>query len=408
MGPSAIDVRATAPHELRLAADTMRHALLHGPTSDEDWEQVRPGWEDQISVTAWDGDDCVGHAGAFRFDTVVPGGARVPTAGVTRVGVLPTATRQGVLTRMIRQVLDTSRAEGRILASLRASEAVIYHRFGFGIAADAVSVEIDVRAARPVAHAAPGEIRVLHAGEVLEVVEPLYDRVATRVGAITRSSALFHRYLEDAMPGGGAGRVAVHRSADGVDDGFVHYTTAWREEPFRHTEGSIEVHDVWGATSAVELALWQHVLGIDLVRTVTVEERPVDDVLRLAVRDPRSYQVRHRWDEQWVRLLDVGAVLAARTYRPASAAVTIAVTDPLYPDNSDTFEIGPNGVRRLGPGAPADLRCEIDVLSAASLGTVPWTDLAAAGRLVAADPDAAARADDLFAHRPGAFCGSFF
>jgi len=219
---------------------------------------------------------------------------------------------------------------------------------------------------------------------------------------------LFRRYLEDAMPGGGAGRVAVHRSADGVDDGFVHYTTAWREEPFRHTEGSIEVHDVWGATSAVELALWQHVLGIDLVRTVTVEERPVDDVLRLAVRDPRSYQVRHRWDEQWVRLLDVGAVLAARTYRPASAAVTIAVTDPLYPDNSDTFEIGPNGVRRLGPGAPADLRCEIDVLSAASLGTVPWTDLAAAGRLVAADPDAAARADDLFAHRPGAFCGSFF
>ncbi len=50
---------------------------------------------------------------------------------------------------------------------------------------------------------------------------------------------------------------------------------------------------------------------------------------------------------------------------------------------------------------------EIDVLSAAYLGTVSWSELAAVGRVVG-DADAVARADDLFASRPLAWCGSFF
>jgi hypothetical protein len=38
---------------------------------------------------------------------------------------------------------------------------------------------------------------------------------------------------------------------------------------------------------------------------------------------------------------------------------------------------------------------------------VTWYDLLVAGR-IDASPEAAARADDLFAVRPQAFCGSFF
>ena len=54
-----------------------------------------------------------------------------------------------------------------------------------------------------------------------------------------------------------------------------------------------------------------------------------------------------------------------------------------------------------------DLTVEIDVLSAAYLGTVSWSELAAVGR-VGGDAEAVARADDLFASRPLAWCGSFF
>ena len=85
--------------------------------------------------------------------------------------------------------------------------------------------------------------------------------------------------------------------------------------------------------------------------------------------------------------------------------MTLAVVDPWFDDNSATFEVGPDGVRRSG--ASPDVRCPIDALSAAFLGTVPWYDLLVAGR-IDASPEAAARADDLFAVRPQAFCGSFF
>jgi predicted acetyltransferase len=222
---------------------------------------------------------------------------------------------------------------------------------------------------------------------------------------VSRPIFLWKRYLDDALEGEKASFVVVHTSIDGTDDGVAHYTVSWHEEPFGATYGVGEVHDVWGATPGVELALWQHMLGIDLVRHFDVEERPLDDPLRLAVADPRSYDTKNRFDEQWLRILDVEACLAARTYRP-TRSITIAVRDPLFADNNCTFEVGVDGVRRLGASA-ADLDVEIDVLSAAYLGTVSWSELAAVGR-VTGDGVAIDRADDLFACRPHAWCGSFF
>ncbi len=406
MSVHAVDIRPTAPHELRQACDTMRAALLTGPVSDDDWARAEDGWHDDghLSLTAWDGQRCVGHAGAFWFDTVVPGGTRLGTAGVTRVGVLPTHTRQGVLSRMMRSLLTEARERGSALASLRASEAVIYGRFGYGCAGESVSAQIDVRRCRPVRGAASGSVRQLARSEVLDVVPAIYERVATRPGVISRPSFIWRRYLEDALVGDKASFVIVHTSPDGVDDGFAHYTVKWDEQQYAETTGKGEVHDVFGASPAVELALWQFLLGIDLVRTYDVEERPLDDPLRGAVHDVRAYAIRAVYDEQWLRLLDVGTALAARSYRPADA-VRVAVTDPWFGDNDGVYEIDAGGARRTD--ASPDLTVDIATLSAAYLGSTSWHSLASVGR-VSGDAAAVARADDLFAHRPLAWCGSFF
>lgn len=79
---------------------------------------------------------------AFHFTTVVPGGATVPCC--IRIGVRQTHTRQGVLYAMHRLLHDAV-AQGKVLASLRASEAVIYGRFGFAVAGETWSIEIDRR-----------------------------------------------------------------------------------------------------------------------------------------------------------------------------------------------------------------------------------------------------------------------
>lgn len=406
MSALSIDVRPALPAEHRIACDTMRAALLTGPVSDTEWEFARSGWTDDVhhAVTAWDGDRCVAHAGAFWFDTVVPGGVRLPTAGVTRVGVLPSHTRQGLLSRMMRQLLEHARERGTVLASLRASEAVIYGRFGYGIAGEGASVRIDVRRARGLRGAAGGSVRLISRDEILDVVPPIYERVATRAGSIIRPPFIWKRYLQDALEGEKASFVAVHTGIDGIDDGFTHYTLKWDEAAFEEPTGTGEVHDVWGATPAVELALWEHLFGIDLVRRYDVEERPLDDPLRAALRDRRACAVRAVYDEQWLRVLDVETALAARTYRPARA-VRIAVTDPWFGDNDGTYEISGDGARRV-TGA-AELTADITALGAAYLGSTSWSSLAAVG-LVTGEPGDIAAADDLFAHRPVAWCGSHF
>jgi predicted acetyltransferase len=409
-----IDIRPVEEHEHRPAADAFRAALLSGAVSDELMASGQASWSDGDWLAAWDGDRCIGNLGAFRFETTIPGGARVPTAGYSRVGVLPTHTRQGLLTQLMQRSLREARERGQVLASLRASEAPIYGRFGYGLAGDFVAAHITSDRTRPLQGArATGSMRLLRGEEVLDVVPSLYERVARRwVGTISRPEWMWKRYLKaatepTATPFGKGEFVAVHTGIDGVDDGYVHYETELREEFATAFVGSGTVHDLWGGSDAVELAIWQYLFDIDLVKTWRASERPVNDPIRRALYDVRAYETRQISDEQWLRLLDVDAALTARTYGPCSTTVTIAVSDPLIEDNNDRWEISGGGAQRTS--APADLIVDISTLSTAYMGSVAWRDIAASGLLaVDASPATLELLDTLFAVRPTGYCGTFF
>jgi predicted acetyltransferase len=398
-------VRPAEPHELRDVANAMRVGLLSPHVSDDEWEKWRAGWETgHLAIGAWDGDVCVGHAGAFSFDTRVPGGAWLSTSGVTRVGVLPTHTRRGLLTRMMRRLLDDERADGKVLSSLRASEAVIYSRFGFGLAGEAVGVRVHPHRIDAVRGAAAGTMRILTPAQFDGVIPELYTHAATRAGAITRSSFFWLRVLKEATEGSKGTFVAVHTSPDGIDDGYVLYSVEWDDAALSENMGRCELHELFGATPEAELALWQYMVSISLLRSIDAEARPVDDLVRLAITDMRAYEVKQRWDEQWIRLLDVEAALSARSYGTAEP-VTIAITDPWYPDNDGTYVIASDGVSRTSDRA--ELSAPIEAVSASYMGAISWSDLLSTGR-VSGDADAAARADALFAHRPATWSGTFF
>ncbi len=328
-----IDIRPVEEHEHRQAADTFRAALLSGAASDEMMASGQASWSDGDWFGAWDGDRCVGNLGAFRFDTTIPGGARLPTAGYSRVGVLPTHTRQGLLTQLMQRSLREARSGGRYWRAF--ARARRRSTADSGTASPVTSWPPTSRRerARPLRGArATGSMRLLRGDEVFDVVPPLYERVARRwVGTIGRPEWMWKRYLKAATepastPFGKGEFVAVHTDIDGVDDGYVHYETELLEEFAIAFTGSGTVHDLWGASDAVELALWQYLFDIDLVKTWRASERPVNDPIRRALYDVRAYETRQISDEQWLRLLDVDAALTARTYGPCSTTVTIAVS----------------------------------------------------------------------------------
>ena len=406
------DIRPVEVHERRAALDAIRAALLSGPVDVAQFESGAGSFDDCDSLAAWDDDRCVGSAGAFRFDSTVPGGNRVTTAGVTRVGVLPTHTRRGLLTRMMHRLLTESRERGNVLATLHASETPIYRRFGFGLGSDAVAAVIRTRDATPWrTSSSPGSMRLLARTEILDTVPDVYDGAARwRPGSISRPRWWWERVLKEATepastPWGKGSFVAVHTGPDG-DDGFVVYSVEW-EEGFGITTGTGTVQDLWGASPAVELDLWRYVLGIDLVTTWKAELRPVDEPVRRAMHDSRAYDARQRADDQWVRILDVDGALEARTFGDSTAAAVVRVHDPMFAANCGAWRIAPHGAERTED--ESDVEVDIAALSAAYLGGVSWFDLAASAQIAPSTPPATlARLDTLFAVQPAPFCGTFY
>ncbi len=403
----SIDIRPGTPADHRAMAGAMANALLSPTPDDAAWEKSAPSWLDAPSFGAWDGDECVGSASQFLVDTTVPGGGRLPTGAVSRVGVLPTHRRRGVATRLLRALVDDARERGLALMSLRASEATIYERYGFGMAGEYVSITVDPARARPVSGAeATGRIRFVAPDEVLATVESIYDAsLHRRAGMVTRPASWWRRYLADALVLGTASHVVVHEREPGRPDGYAHYDLAWNEGGPGLGGGRGTVHDVIAVDDATELALWGFLLDIDLVRTWQAGERPVDDIVRDALRDRRAYAVTAVDDEQWLRIVDVDRALRARTYAPVPGSVTVTVEDPWIGSNCGTWRIAADGAERVE--VDGELRAGIAALSAAYLGGTSWRSLAATGR-VAGSTAAIERADALVAARPLPFCGSFF
>ena len=407
---SGYEIRPVDIEERRAAIDAFRVALLSGAVNDEIFDEGQASWDDSDSLAAWDGNRCVGHVAAFRFDSTVPGGALVRTAGVTRIGVLPTHTRRGLLTQMMQRLLAESRERGNVLATLHASETSIYRRYGFGLATDSIAAVVTPRAATPWrVPAAPGSMRLLDRTDVFDVVPPLYERIARwRVGSISRPIWWWNRTLKDASrptdtPFGKGSFVAVHTDADGNDDGFVHYDVAWNESFAINPVGDGKVHDLWGSSTEVEIELWRYLTDIDLIVRWEAEVRPVDEPVRRAMHDSRAYEARQRLDDQWVRILDVDAALNQRTYGPVDVPVSIGVDDPMFHANCGTWSVSSGGAIRSAE--PADVAVDIATLSAAYLGAVSWNDLASLGAFDASD-DVVERLDALFAVRPTPFCGT--
>ncbi len=394
-------VRLLRPEEMRAAFDIFLGALHQPPITDASWEGSPVG--DCLGRTfgSFDGGEMVGTTWSFASRTAVPGGATLPTAAVTRVGVRADRTRRGHLTDLLRTQLADAAGRGDVLATLTASETTIYGRFGFGVGTRAEHVRIGRRAGVRAAAPERGAVRIPARDRAQDVVSALYERIGlARPGMMVRTADWWTRSRSRALIEGRVVEAAVHTGPDG-DDGFVVWTID-RDGGF-----VLRVLDLHAAHPGAAAALWRFVLGIDLVERVVAEGRPRDEALELILDDPRELRVEGRDDELWVRLLDVPAALAARTWGDAPPVV-LRVHDRLFPANDAAFRIGADGPK-LVEGDPApDLECDVDALAMAYLGDRRPSELVASGWWQAHDAAAPARADALFATGVVPWCGTHF
>ncbi|MEV6838336.1 GNAT family N-acetyltransferase [Streptomyces sp. NPDC051133] len=394
------ELRTLRPEEFDRWWDHLVRAFGGGSASPEERELDKSLTEFDRSLAVWDADAVVGTSGAFSFRMTVPGGAVVPTAGVTMVSVAATHRRRGLLTTMMRRLLDDARAKGEPLAALFASEPAIYGRFGYGTATLQLNAEIDTGRVTLALPEDTDGVRVRYAppADVLQECEAVYAAlVPRRPGMLARRPGWERAGLLDPESDrdGASALQCVVAERDGAVTGYARFRTKLGWGPSGH-DGTVTLEDLAGLDPATEAALWRFLFGIDLMTTLTVRGRPVDEAWQHLVSDVRRCRLRLR-DAGYVRLVEVGTALSARTY-VAPVDVVLDVEDAFCPWNGGRWRLtgDAKGASCERTADAPDLALTVRELGSAYLGGVSLLSLAAAGRVREVRPGALTEASVAF------------
>jgi predicted acetyltransferase len=379
--------------------------------SEEQREDVAYFIERCEVVGARDGERWVGTAGGFGFQLTVPGGGQVSADGLTVVAVMPTHRRRGVGSELLGRQLDDAAGRGAAVSILLAAEGGIYGRFGYGVATQYVAATVETdRSAFAVEVPDPGSLELAEPEEGSALAARAWERARWRPGMTDRLDYTWEfarRDRESGREGGSATYWVVHRDATGEPDGYVTYRIHESEERGIARNRSV-VTDLVGATPDVEAILFRYLCDMDLVRTVDLQIRPVDDHLRWRLADPRQLQVTTLGDFLWLRVLDPGAAFGARSYASTDELV-VEVDDPFRPQSGGRFAIAgsPDGGTCAVTSVAPDLTMGAPEVGSLLLGGIRPSTLAAAGR-IRGSVEAVERADRFFVSTPAPFACTDF
>jgi len=393
--------------DLLAAANVFRTAMVGlPPLPNLVPGQIATLLEPGRTIGVFAGEQLVGTADAATSRLTLPGGAIVGHAAVTHIGVLPSFTRRGIATELVRHQLHDFAARGEVVATLRASEATIYGRYGYGVASSAQTVEVQTaRAAFRPGVRAGGPVRLLDVADAWDVLPRIYaENRPSRPGTIDRHAVWWQGARLRTESSSGPSYIAVH-GEPGSESGFARYRPIGTEQWFVSDQRAIAVEDFFAPTMDAYLGLLRFLLGLDLIDRVVFWMLPVDDRLPWLLVDRRAAKVTAVHDETWLRVVDVCRALAARRY-VGDGCITIAVNDPLLPSNSATFAITGDGAEPTD--SQPQLHVGVEGLGAVLLGGATWHGLVAGGLARADDPSAIVAADGLFAVPEAPFAGFFF
>src|SRR6266567_7406581 len=183
----SLEIRNPSETELRKGMKAVE-AAFGEEQKEDDLDRHQKAMPRDRFLVAYDGTVPVGTTASLPFELTVPGG-ELAAGGVTWVGVLPSHRRRGILSEMMKRQLEDLHERGEPLAVLWASEAAIYGRFGYGIAAPTVQMDADKsRFAFRDDPGPQGRVRMVELDDALEPCMRIYDRVRTRIPGFTARS----------------------------------------------------------------------------------------------------------------------------------------------------------------------------------------------------------------------------
>lgn len=351
---------------------------------------------------AFDRGAVVGTAAGFDFSLSIPGGS-IPMSGLTMVSVRPTHRRRGVLRDLMAAHLEAARRHGDPISGLWASEATIYGRFGYGIAAEGEDLELATAGAVVAEGRELDEVEMIPDAVAAELLPRVFEQVyGSRPGMFTRSPAWwrYRRMVDRPENRGGASprKHVVARRGDTVT-GHIAYRQklGWSSGV---PSGQLGIDELMAVDPRAEATLWRFIASVDLYPKVGYWNAPVDSLLPFLLDNPRRV-TRRRTETLWLRIEDVAAALEARRYA-GDGTLRFAIDAEVYQLTVAA------GVGRCEPtGAAPELRLDRPSLGSIYLGGFRPSLLARAGR-ISGDAAALATADALFGWPVAPWCPEIF
>ena len=250
--------------------------------------------------------------------------------------------------------------------------------------------------------------RLITLEDAKTLVPPVYDRVrATTPGMFERTKDWWElRNLDDPperRQGGGVKNVLL-LELDGEPAGYALYRMHMKFEQ-GSAAGKLEVLEAVADGPVATRELWRVLLDMDWKATVTADLLPLDHPLQHQLVYPRRMRMRVG-DGLWVRLVDVGAALAARAYG-GDGPVVLDVEDAFLPENRGCWRIAAGAAERSED--EADLALDVGELASAFLGGFTFAELVRGGVVRERKQGGAARADAVFVtDSPKPWCPEIF
>jgi predicted acetyltransferase len=307
----------------------------------------------------------------------------------------------------MKQLLEKAHERGEPIAALWVAEETIYGRFGCGMTSTNCEIRIDRERTHFRRHYDRLQARQVSHEEALESFPLVYGQVSPSYpGTIERSHVWWdaRSLSDDKHDRQGAGplvRVLFERDGEPVGYALYQHRTDFVEG---RSASTLEVREAIGVDVAATAGVWRYLFDIDLMAQAHASYVPVDHPLFCLLAEPRRLRMRAA-DGIWLRLVDVGAALRARSYASGEQLV-LEVVDSFCPWNEGSYRIEEGEVSRAKDGA--DLRLEVRELASAFMGGFSFDRMLRAGLIEELRPGGVACADRLFASSPAPWCPEMF
>ncbi|MCW2791258.1 MAG: putative acetyltransferase [Nocardioides sp.] len=250
------------------------------------------------------------------------GGAEVSTCGVAGVTVVAERRGDGLLSDLVRAVLEEARDRDEVVSTLYPTAPGIYRRLGYELVGALDTVEVPLAELARVRAPVGMTTRRATVADV-GAVRRVYDTwAAAQNGPLTRRGPSFPESDEEYL--------AEHTGTTlAIDDaGEVMGFASWRRGPgYDPAEAALEVSDLVALDPEAHRALWRVLASFSPVVGRLRLTTSGDDIARLVLPTSSWRAVRSR--PYMLRLLDVPGAFTTRTFDGDAEASFAVAGDPL-------------------------------------------------------------------------------